>query len=72
MLILEQAIPVALKKGKPGTVEFRAALRDAIENVRGLPSTHGMINMSAADHNGYAADAPVIVTITGGKWAYAK
>ena len=72
MLILEQAIPVALKKGKPGTVEFRAALRDAIENVRGLPSTHGMINMSAADHNGYAGDAPVIVTITGGKWAYAK
>ena len=72
MLILEQAIPVALKKGKPGTVELRAALRDAIEGVRGLPSTHGMINMSAADHNGYAADAPVIVTITGGKWAYAK
>ena len=31
-----------------------------------------MINMSAADHNGYAGDAPVIVTITGGKWAYAK
>jgi len=72
MLILEQAIPVALKKAKPGTVEFRAALRDAIENVRGLPTTHGMVNMSAADHNGYAADAPVIVTITGGKWAYAK
>jgi branched-chain amino acid transport system substrate-binding protein len=72
MLILEQAIPVALKKAKPGTVEFRAALRDAIENVRGLPTTHGMVNMSPTDHSGYAADAPVIVTITGGKWAYAK
>ncbi len=72
MLIMERAIPVALKKAKPGTVEFRAALRDAIEGVKGLPTTHGMINMSPAEHNGYAADAPVIVTITGGKWAYAK
>jgi branched-chain amino acid transport system substrate-binding protein len=72
MLILQQAIPVALKRGKPGTVEFRSALRDAIEGVRNLPTTHGMLNMSPTDHSGYAADAPVIITITGGKWAYAK
>jgi branched-chain amino acid transport system substrate-binding protein len=72
MLILQQAIPVALKRAKPGTVEFRTALRDAIEGVRNLPTTHGMMNMSPTDHSGYAADAPVIITITGGKWAYAK
>jgi branched-chain amino acid transport system substrate-binding protein len=72
MLILQQAIPVALKKAKPGTVEFRSALRDGIESVKNLPTTHGMLSMSASDHNGYAADAPVIITITGGKWAYAK
>jgi branched-chain amino acid transport system substrate-binding protein len=72
MLIIERAIPEALKKGKPGTVEFRTALRDGIENVRNLPTTHGMLNMSPTDHNGYAPEAAVIVTITNGKWTYAK
>ena len=72
MLILQRAIPEALKKGKPGTVDFRVALRDAIEGVKNLPGTHGMINMTAADHNGFAADAPVMITITNGKWAVAK
>ena len=30
-VVLEKVLPVALKKAKPGTPEFRAALRDAIE-----------------------------------------
>ena len=72
MLLLQRAIPEALKKAKPGTVEFRSALRDAIEAVRDLPTTHGMINMSAADHNGYSPEAPVIITVRDGKWAYPK
>ena len=72
MLILQRAIPEALKKAKPGTVEFRTALRDAIEAVRDLPTTHGMINMTAADHNGYSPEAPVIITVRDGKWAYPK
>ena len=29
IVVLEKVFPVALKKGKPGTKEFRAALRDA-------------------------------------------
>ncbi len=33
-LWLNAAIPIALKKGKPGTPEFRTALRDAIENLK--------------------------------------
>ena len=72
MLVLQRAIPEALKKAKPGTVEFRVALRDAIEGVKGLPATHGVINMSPADHNGFGPDAPVMITISGGKWALAK
>ena len=72
MLVLQRAVPDALKKAKPGTVEFRTALRDAIEGVRGLPATHGVINMSAADHNGFGPDAPVMITISGGKWALSK
>jgi len=72
MLILQRAIPEALKKAKPGTVEFRIALRDAIEGVRDLPTTHGMINMSPTDHNGYSPEAPGIITIRNGKWAFPK
>ena len=34
-LLLQQAIPVALKAGKPGTPEFRKALRDALEKIKG-------------------------------------
>ena len=72
MLILQRAIPEAVKKAKPGTVEFRTALRDAIEAVKDLPATHGVINMTAADHNGFSATAPVMITISNGKWALAK
>ncbi|MGD9942309.1 MAG: ABC transporter substrate-binding protein [Burkholderiaceae bacterium] len=72
ILVLQKAIPDALKAAKPGTVEFRSALRDAIESIKGLPATHGAINMTASDHNGFSADAPVIITIRNGKWALAR
>ncbi len=72
MLVLQRAIPDALKKAKPGTVEFRAALRDAIEGVKKLPATHGMINMTPENHNGFGPDAPVMLTISGGKWTALK
>ena len=32
-VLLNSAIPVALKKAKPGTVEFRRALREALEKL---------------------------------------
>lgn len=65
------AVPVALKTGaKPGTPEFRAALRDAIENVKNLPVSHGVFNMSPTDHAGFDDRARVIVKVDGGKWVY--
>ena len=65
------AVPVALKTGaKPGTPEFRAAMRDAIENVKNLPVSHGVFNMSPTDHAGFDDRARVIVKIEGGKWVY--
>jgi branched-chain amino acid transport system substrate-binding protein len=72
MLVLQRAAPEALKKAKPGTAEFRAALRDAIEGVKSLPATHGMINMTPADHNGFDLNAPVMITVRDGKWAVLK
>lgn len=67
-LMLEAAIPAALKSGKPGTAEFRAALRDSLEGAHGLVLTHGISDMSATDHNGFDDRARVMVTIQNGAW----
>ncbi len=67
-LLLSQAIPVALKTAQPGTREFRAALRDALEAVHDLKVSNGVTNMSKNDHLGLDQRARVIVRIVGGKW----
>ena len=67
-LILQRAIPVALKKGQPGTPAFREALRAAIEETKNLPASHGIFNMSPNDHSGLDQRARVMVEIVGGKW----
>jgi branched-chain amino acid transport system substrate-binding protein len=66
--LLQRAIPEALKKAQPGTEAFRSALRDALEGVKELPVSHGIINMSPANHNGLDQRARVMVQITDGKW----
>jgi branched-chain amino acid transport system substrate-binding protein len=70
--LLQRAIPEALKKGQPGTVAFRTALREALENVKSLPASHGIFNMTATDHNGLDSRARVIVRIVDGKWQLQK
>jgi branched-chain amino acid transport system substrate-binding protein len=67
-LLLAQAIPVALKAARPGTREFRSALRDAIEAVHDLHGSNGVTNMSKTDHLGLDQRARVIVKIEGGAW----
>jgi branched-chain amino acid transport system substrate-binding protein len=66
--MLQRAIPVALKSGQPGTEAFRVALRDALENVKELPISHGIMNTTPTDHNGLDDRARVIVEIVNGKW----
>jgi branched-chain amino acid transport system substrate-binding protein len=70
-LLLSKAIPEALKKGKPGTKEFRAALRDALETTT-VPATHGVFAMTPNDHNGFDNRARVMVKIDNGKWVLQK
>lgn len=66
--LLAAAIPAALQKGKPGTAEFRAGLRDAMEAQHDLVMTHGIANLSPQEHNGFDTRARVMVTIEGGAW----
>lgn len=71
-LLLANAVPAALKKGKPGSKEFRAALRDALEATKNVAGAHGVYNMSANDHLGLDQRARVMVTIKDGSWKLAK
>ena len=71
-LIVDAAVPVALKKAKPGTPEFREALRDALENVRGVVGSHGVYNMDPKTHNGLDERARVLVEVRNGAWRLVK
>jgi branched-chain amino acid transport system substrate-binding protein len=68
VVLLQAAVPVALKKAQPGTKEFRAALRDALEGVKNAAGAHGIFNMSPNDHLGLDQRAAVMVQIVGGDW----
>lgn len=70
LLIADQTVRTALKTSKPGTPEFRSALRDAIEQLKGFVGTEGIYNMSAQDHNGVDETSQVMIKIENGKWVY--
>ena len=70
--LLNAAVPVALKKAKPGTPEFREALRAALENVKNIIGTHGVYNMSASNHNGLDDRGRVLVDVSNGQWRLMK
>lgn len=67
-LLLQKAIPQALAKARPGSAEFRAALRDALEQSREVVGAQGVFNMSPQNHNGMDQRARVMMTVKGGKW----
>lgn len=67
-LVLEAALPAALKKGKPGSERFRVALRDAIEGTSEVVATHGVFNYTAKDHFGHDERSRVLITVEGGDW----
>jgi branched-chain amino acid transport system substrate-binding protein len=67
-LLLQKAIPVALKKAQPGSPEFRAALRDALEQTKEVVGAQGVFTMSAQNHNGMDNRARVMMTVKNGRW----
>ena len=70
-LLLAKAVPEALKKGKPGTKEFRAGLRDALETSN-VVGTHGVFVMGPQEHNGLDNRARVMIRIDSGQWMLTK
>ncbi|WP_180683204.1 ABC transporter substrate-binding protein [Tepidicella baoligensis] len=72
VLVLEKALPIALKKAKPGTPEFRTALRDAFETMGPTVVAHGTLNWTKDDHWGYTPDTGVIYKVVNGDWKFEK
>jgi branched-chain amino acid transport system substrate-binding protein len=71
-LLLARAIPTAAGKAKPGTREFRAALRDALEGTRELVATQGVYNMTPDDHCGFDERGRELITVRDGQWTLLK
>ncbi len=67
-IVLEKIIPMALKKGKPGTPEFRAALRDSMETMGRTIFSHGVMNWTPSDHWGFTNETGVMLKVVDGKF----
>lgn len=65
---VEKAVPMALKKAKPGTPEFRAAVRDSLETMGRTVFAHGVMNWTPTDHWGYTLETGVMTKVVDGKF----
>ena len=71
-IVMEKIVPVALKKAKPGTPEFRAALRDAMEGLGHTVFAHGVMNWTKDNHWGYTNETGVMLQVKDGKFVVAQ
>jgi branched-chain amino acid transport system substrate-binding protein len=69
---VERAIPAALKVAKPGTPEFRAALRDEIEKTKDFALNNGLSNMTPDNHNGYDERSAFVIEVKDGAFHLVK
>ena len=68
LLTLEKVLPGALKKAKPGTKEFRAAIKEGMETMGRTIFSHGVMNWTAADHWGFTNETGVMLKVVNGDW----
>jgi branched-chain amino acid transport system substrate-binding protein len=72
MLLVEAAATEALKKAKPGTPEFRVALRDALQSGKEVAGTNAVYRFTPTDHYGVDERARVMVVVKDGAFRLAK
>src|SRR4051794_3426465 len=70
--ILERVVPVALKTAKPGTPEFREAIRQALMSEKELAASQGVYNFTEKDRYGLDDRARILLTVKDGKYTPAK
>ena len=66
--VLKRIIPVALKTAKPGTPEFREAIRQALLSEKDLAATQGVYNFTEKDRYGLDDRSRIILTVKDGKY----
>ena len=70
--VLKRVIPVALKTAKPGTPEFRDAIRQAFLTEREIPASQGVYNFTEKDRYGLDDRSRIILTVKDGKYVPAQ
>lgn len=71
-LVLETALKTALTSAKPGTGEFREALRNSLEKTSKVVGANGVYTMSPTDHGGYDPSSAVLIEVANGTWKLVK
>jgi branched-chain amino acid transport system substrate-binding protein len=66
--VLKRVIPVALKTAKPGTPEFREAIRQALLSEREIAASQGVYNWTEKDRSGLDDRSRIILTVKDGKY----
>src|ERR1700712_756864 len=70
--ILKRVIPVALKTAKPGTPEFREAIRQALLSEKEMAASQGVYNFTEKDRYGLDDRSRILLTVKDGKYVLAQ
>jgi branched-chain amino acid transport system substrate-binding protein len=70
--VLKRVVPVALKTAKPGTAEFRDAIRQALLSQREIAASQGVYNFTEKDRYGLDDRSRIILTVKDGKYVLTK
>jgi branched-chain amino acid transport system substrate-binding protein len=66
--VLKRIIPAALKNAKPGTAEFREAIRQAFMSEHEIAATQGVYNWTEKDRSGLDDRSRILLTVKDGKY----
>ncbi|KZD22371.1 ABC transporter substrate-binding protein [Tardiphaga robiniae] len=70
--VLKRVIPVALKTAKPGTPEFREAIRQALMTEKEIAASQGVYNFTEKDRYGLDERSRILLTVKDGKYVLAQ
>ncbi|MGM4896214.1 ABC transporter substrate-binding protein [Tardiphaga sp. 839_C3_N1_4] len=70
--VLKRVVPTALKTAKPGTPEFREAIRQALLTEREIAATQGVYNFTEKDRYGLDERSRILLTVKDGKYVLAQ
>ncbi|MDQ8730952.1 ABC transporter substrate-binding protein [Bradyrhizobium sp. LHD-71] len=70
--VMKRVVPIALKSAKPGTPEFREALRTVLISEKEIPASQGVYNFTEKDRFGVDDRARILLTVKDGKYVVVK